>query len=1324
VELKNALERSVGAELPATVMFDYPSVAALTAFLAGLLLPAAAKMSFVDVYQPQAADALLSRAFAPVFISDAVECLPTNDTVYSSHGAVRCVPFDRWDTSAFCTTESDLPTFFGAFVMQDVALFDASSFNINAQEARMMDPQQRLLLEAAATSLSMSSVRPAGDFVGVSIGVQHVEYLHLAAATMSLGPNPLMATGGALSVAAGRLAYVFGLHGPAVSMDTACSASLVATHTAMSWLHMCRDGVRSVLVGGVGLLLAPWNNVIIARAGMLGPEGRCKTLDASADGYSRAEACGVLRLHATDVHADVAALSAPAAALLGCAINQDGRSSSLTAPSGRAQTRVIVAACANASTSSACILALEMHGTGTSLGDPIEVAAADAALLRTPGESSDERLVPLQLAAIKAHYGHAEAAAGIVGLAAAAKGVSKSAHLHLLHLRHLNAHLPRTPCLFSSGCSARVLPRQRCAAVTRSSAGTTAGVSSFAFQGTNAHAVVRASSGRATATESIVLDALWERQRFWFSPPRLWLQGQLVRAAGADEIAVFAMSPVTGTACALARQCNVLGQNVLPQAMLFEAALATVTTMDAGMHNRQAVLARVALPSPALLSMPRGSAPYTAARHNTVDTCGLSLVVRAGGAVEIRDGRAATAAQSRGHRAPYAVHFIANLVPMTTKSACTVSAWHTSSAARVPELTLSRRAVLERRAARRTIFASCGSTPSSLDASGYTLHPAVLESVLQVVNMGQAKGLSELTSKAPLLVVTAMRTFVPRCDVGRARSGAWASLQLPLLTRPRPGLPERWASDRLMGGSPASAFFEATGVVASALADQWRIVRDTTSVGATLQRMTPRGAAALSATATPRVRRTPRPRVGGAALDLRAMLCACVEDVVGREIDIDTPLVELGIDSITWVEIRNTVQSAIGVQVDVSQFVEAYSTRTLIEQLQQLVAGGGAEVNASAARVHVVPRSTRSPTGIQPLTFALTAADSGHVGVMSVAHEQQLARTLRARVDVRSSVRPLFLGAPAFGDGSLAYMSLAKALETELPSWNQAIFTLERDEQTPWPELAAAHASHMVTVQPCGPFVLGGHSLGGLLGLETATCLEESGSEVGVVFLVDSSHPQQFKVDWLDASEPMGEEGPGAAAAHDNKTHALKQLTIMMKALAFDFEEVGWDALSTDEKFRVFEDLSYQVRGCGRQPRRLSRSSGASHLTRPLPARVQALGKQYNTEELVEQLGSTKPLAEIWKSGIARTEEGCAPRACSHAAQRCDSLSNQHRSLQLAVCHMLRVLQMRRWLTAWCACPRPAQADRHFRLAHHGHACRRLPPRKGAGRVLACWHGR
>jgi thioesterase domain-containing protein len=186
-----------------------------------------------------------------------------------------------------------------------------------------------------------------------------------------------------------------------------------------------------------------------------------------------------------------------------------------------------------------------------------------------------------------------------------------------------------------------------------------------------------------------------------------------------------------------------------------------------------------------------------------------------------------------------------------------------------------------------------------------------------------------------------------------------------------------------------------------------------------------------------------------------------------------------------------------------------------------------------------------------------------------------LMRTLRPRQDVAVSLQPLFLGAPAFGDGSLAYLSLTKALEVAMPTWNQAIVTLERDSDTLWPTLAAAHADQVKSLQPEGRYLLGGHSLGGLLAFETAICLERARRKsVGAVILLDSSHPQQFKVEWLE--KPL--DAVDTTKQHDEKEHALRQLMVMMKAVNFDFDDVHWKALKIDEKFKVFEDLSFQVR--------------------------------------------------------------------------------------------------------------------------------------------------
>ncbi|QFU90240.1 non-ribosomal peptide synthetase/type I polyketide synthase [Amycolatopsis sp. YIM 10] len=351
-------------------------------------------------------------------------------------------------------------------LLRDVHGFDADFFSISGREVSSVDPQQRLLLELAWEALEHAGVAPttlAGTRTGVFVGISTSDHARATAPTAHSG------TGQALSIAANRLSYFLDLKGPSLAVDTACSSSLVAVHLACRSL---RSGeAETALAGGVNLLLSPDLTEVFGQAGMLADDGRCKTFDAAADGYVRAEGGGMVVLKT---------LSAARrdgdrvlAVLRGSAVNQDGRSNGLTAPSGAAQQEVIREALREAGLTPADIGYVEAHGTGTPLGDPIETRALTAVL----GENRTE---PFLLGSVKTNIGHTEAAAGIAGLI---KVVLMLRHRRVpahLHLRERNTEIATGP--FEIPVSTRDW--------TPHNGPLTAGVSSFGFGGTNAHVIV------------------------------------------------------------------------------------------------------------------------------------------------------------------------------------------------------------------------------------------------------------------------------------------------------------------------------------------------------------------------------------------------------------------------------------------------------------------------------------------------------------------------------------------------------------------------------------------------------------------------------------------------------------------------------------------------------------------------------------------------------------------------------------------------------------------------------------------------------------------
>lgn len=317
------------------------------------------------------------------------------------HGvdAITEVPPDRWDVDAFYDPEPATPekmnTRWGGFLEQ-VDQFEPWFFGISGREAELMDPQQRLLLEVtweALENAGLAADELSGSRTGVFIGISNSDYARLLYGDLS-DITAYSATGTCLSVAANRISYLLNFRGPSVALDTACSSSLVSVHLACQSL---RGGESDLCVaGGVNLILSPEGTITFSQARMMAPDGRCKTFDARADGYVRGEGCGMVVLkRLSDALRDGDHVLA---VIRGSAVNQDGLTNGLTAPNGPSQQAVIRQALQNAGVEPARISLVETHGTGTSLGDPIEVrslkrahagAVARPALLARLGE--DER---------------------------------------------------------------------------------------------------------------------------------------------------------------------------------------------------------------------------------------------------------------------------------------------------------------------------------------------------------------------------------------------------------------------------------------------------------------------------------------------------------------------------------------------------------------------------------------------------------------------------------------------------------------------------------------------------------------------------------------------------------------------------------------------------------------------------------------------------------------------------------------------------------------------------------------------------------------------
>lgn len=481
LDLGASIEEATGIEIEPDILFEYSTIESLATYLHSVLNPKVEQVgSDLENDQPENDVAVIGLGCsfpggannpellwqALVRGDDLLEVHPTKRSVYKEP--------------------------LGGF-LDEIEYFDAEFFGISPKEAIYIDPQQRLLLENIWDALKHAEIDIKdlrGSKTGVYVGISNNDYRQYLS-NRSVKPSLFYSTGVATSVASGRISYLLGLSGPCMSVDTACSSSLVSVHLACQAI---RNGECNLaIVAGVNIILEPTHTNNLMAAGMLSVDGKCKSFDIKANGFVRSEGCGVVILSKSDANF----AKEPLAIIKGSAVNQDGHSSGLSAPSIKAQQDVIDSALSNAGICAADVDYIEAHGSGTPIGDTIELNALKRCYM--PRDNK------LKIGSIKASIGHTESGSGIAGLIKVVLSLMYEKIPPQINFQQLNKNTKLS--------SEESIIHTELKSWPRSNRKRIAGVSSFGFSGTNCHMILSESSHKNIITPYVGNNYM--REKIW-----------------------------------------------------------------------------------------------------------------------------------------------------------------------------------------------------------------------------------------------------------------------------------------------------------------------------------------------------------------------------------------------------------------------------------------------------------------------------------------------------------------------------------------------------------------------------------------------------------------------------------------------------------------------------------------------------------------------------------------------------------------------------------------------------------------------------------------
>jgi len=476
VSLSGDLEEILNQKLPVTLAYDHPSVSMLTQYLANKK-PSETACSKNSVNNSDSKEAIAIVGMGCRF--PGAQSLEEYWQLLSQGvDKISDVPTGRWDIERFSHPDPSVPgkatTFKGGF-LDNIDQFDPFFFGISPSEAKNMDPQQRLLMELSYEALDdagQNVEETSGSKTGVFIGISINEYSQFQLED-PVKISSHSATGSALSIAANRISYNYNFRGPSLAVDTACSSSLSAVHLACQSIG--NNECDMALAGGVNLILTPTLSIGFTKAGVLAPDGKCKTFDASANGYARGEGGGVVVLKSLSKAKEDG--DRIYAVIPGSAMVQDGRTNGLMAPSQESQENLLKKAYQNAGINPGDVQYIEAHGTGTLLGDSMEAGAIGKVI---GGKRSKGHVA---IGSVKTNFGHLEAASGMAGLIKTVLSIKNKQIPPSLNCHNPNPHIPFDELNLKVQQEISPWPTESGPAI--------AGASSFGFGGTNVHVVVR-----------------------------------------------------------------------------------------------------------------------------------------------------------------------------------------------------------------------------------------------------------------------------------------------------------------------------------------------------------------------------------------------------------------------------------------------------------------------------------------------------------------------------------------------------------------------------------------------------------------------------------------------------------------------------------------------------------------------------------------------------------------------------------------------------------------------------------------------------------------